>query len=170
MAAYVQDTAELNREPQNLRTAQESRPSVRLISTHRPNSAEITRQLEVAERTQACAIYSRGEVPSWLRNYSPLEDVHFIRNMTASEQTAFANLIPIQTLTAFMAASTDAALQEREHAEVRKHANIGSTPPWHATGGHTETTNLTARTPTTDQGYPARSQTSPVTASSLPRA
>jgi hypothetical protein len=169
MAAYVQDTAELNREPQNLRTAQEPRPSVRLISTHRPDSAEIARRLEVAERTQACVIYSRGEVPSWLRNYSPLEDVQFIRNMTASEQAAFANLIPIQALTAFMAASTDAALQEREHAEVRKHTNIGSTPPWRATGRHTETTNLTARTPTTDQGYPARSQTSPVTASSLPR-
>jgi hypothetical protein len=90
--------------------------------------------------------------------------------MTGPEQTAFANLIPVPTLTAFMAASTDAALQEREHAEVQKHVSIGSTPPWHATGGHTETANLTARTPTTDRGYHARFQTSSVTASSLPRA
>ena len=126
--------------------------------------------MEDAGRTQAWAIYSRGGVPSWLSNYSPLEDVHFIRNMTASEQTAFANLIPIQALTAFMAASTDAALQEREHAEVRKHANIGSTQPWHATGGHTETTNFTARTPTTDQGYPACPQHNPAPANNHPTA
>jgi hypothetical protein len=170
MAAYVHDAAELNREPRNLRTAHESRPSVRLISTHRPDSAERARRLEVAERTQACAIYSRGEVPSWLRNYSPLGDLLFIRNMTEPEQTAFANLLPIPALIAFIAASTDTALQEREQAEVRKHVRIGSTPPWHATGGHTETANLTVRTPTTDRGYSARFQTSPVTASSLPRA
>jgi hypothetical protein len=130
MAAYVKDTAELNREPRSLLAVQGSQPSVRLlplllllVPTHNADSAERAenaRLAEMAERTQACKIYRRGEMPSWVRNYSPRDDLTFIRNMTSSEQTAFAHEIPIPGLTAFIAASTDAALQEREQAEVRK--------------------------------------------------
>ena len=164
----MNDTAELNREPRSLRTIQDSRPSVRLISTQSRDPAERARQLEMAERTQACAIYSRGEVPSWPRNYSPLGDLSFIRNMTELEQTTFANLIPIPNLATFMAASDEAVLQEREQTEVRKYANAGRTPPWHMPGGHTEAPNSASRTPATNRDYSARFQTSPVTANSLP--
>jgi S-formylglutathione hydrolase FrmB len=103
-----------------------------------------------------------------VRNDSPLDDLTFIRNMTGSEQTAFAHEIPIPGLTAFLAASTDAALQEREQAEVRKHANNGRMPPWYAPSVHTETPNLAVRTPTTNRDYPDHFQTSLVTASNLP--
>jgi hypothetical protein len=120
-------TAELNREPRNLRTA--SRPIVKLISTHRADPAESARRRETEERARSCAFYSVGKVPPWPRSYSPLGDRSFIRTMTDLERKTFTNLIPIHTLTAFTAASTDAALKEREQAEVRKHTSIGSTPP-----------------------------------------
>ena len=76
------------------------------------------RRLDMVERTQACVIYSRGEIPSWARNYSPLGDLPFLRHMTELEQIAFANEFPSPGLAAFIAASTDEALQERERAEV----------------------------------------------------
>ena len=151
MAAYVGGTVEPNRKPRNLSVVQGSQPSVamhgsqpsvRLRPTHETDSDERARQWEKVERTQACVIYSRGEIPSWMRDYSPLGDLPFIRSMTGPEQTAFANEIPTPGLAAFIAASTDAALQEREQAEFRKHANNGRTPPWYAPDGHTETPNL----------------------------
>ena len=129
-------TAERIREPRNLRTA--SRPIVKLISTHRADPAERARQVETEERARSCAFYSRGHVSPWPRNFSPLGDPAFIRTMTDLERKAFTNLIPIHALNAFTAACTDAALKEREQAEVRKHMSIGSTPPWHTRGPSTQ--------------------------------
>jgi len=144
MATYVGDTAESNRESRNLPAVLRSQPSVRLSPTHETDSAERARQWEKVERTQACVIYSRGEIPSWVRSYSPLGDLPFIRSMTELEQTTFASEFPTPGLAAFIAASTDAALQEREEAEVRKHTNNGRTPPWYAPGEHTEKPNSVA--------------------------
>jgi hypothetical protein len=144
MAAYVGDTAESNRESRNLPAVQGSQPSVRLSPTHETDSAERARQWEKVERTQACVIYSRGEIPSWVRSYSPLGDLPFIRSMTELEQTTFASEFPNPGLAAFIAASTDVVLQEREEAEVRKHTNNGRTPPWYAPGEHTETPSSVA--------------------------
>ena len=67
----------------------------------------------MAERVQACAIYSREEIPSWARSYSPLDDLPFLRGMTELEQDTFANEFPSPGLVAFIAASTDAAIQVR---------------------------------------------------------
>ncbi len=105
-----------------------------------------------------CAIYSRGEIPPWIRDWSPLDDLTFIRNMTTSEQASFTNMIPAPGLAVFMAASTEAELQKREQAEVQKHLNNGTTPPWcHASHGDNS-----------NRDRLERFQTSLVTASSLP--
>ena len=145
MAAYVGDTVEPNRELRNLRTERGSQPSVRLSPTHETDSAERARRWEMAERVEACAIYSRGEIPSWMRSYSPLDDLPFLRGMTGLEQATFANKFPSPGLIAFIAASTDAAIQERERAEVRKHTSNDRTPPWYAPDGHKVTSNIAAR-------------------------
>ena len=188
MAAYVKNTVEPNPESRNVHTAQGSQPSVRLSPTHETDSAERARRWELAERTQACVIYCRGEIPSWTRNYSPLGDLHFIRSMNVPEQIAFVTEITAAGATDFIAASTDAVLQEREQAEVRKYTSNGRTPPWYAPDGHTETPNFAVRDSdnphgrsssssgssnqgnTSDRDYLERFQTSPVTARNLPDA
>ena len=118
---------------------------MRLSPTHERDSAERARRLEMTERFQARAIYSRGEIPSWARNYSPLDDLPFLRSMTGLEQIAFANEFPSPGLAAFIAASTDEALQERERAEARKHTSNSRTPPWYTPDGHKTTSNFAAR-------------------------
>jgi hypothetical protein len=65
--------------------------------------------------------------------------------MTVLEQAAFASEFPNPGLAAFIAASTDEELQERERAEVRKHTSNSRTPPWYAPEGHKATPNLTER-------------------------
>jgi hypothetical protein len=65
--------------------------------------------------------------------------------MTGLEQAAFANEFPNPGLAAFISASTDEALQERERAEVRKHTSNSRTPPWYAPDGHKATPNFAAR-------------------------
>ena len=65
--------------------------------------------------------------------------------MTGLEQTAFANEFPSPGLAAFIAASTEDALQERERAEVRKHTDNSRTPPWYAPDGHKATSNFAVR-------------------------
>ena len=145
MAAYAGDTAEPNQESRNLRTEQGSQPSVRLSPTHERDSAERTRRLEMRERLQACVIYSRGEIPPWVRNYSPLGDLPFLRSMTGLEQAAVANEFPSPGLVAFIAASTEEEIQERERAEVRKHTSNDRTPPWYVSDGHKATSNFAVR-------------------------
>ena len=112
MAAYVKNTVEPNPESRNVHTAQGSQPSVRLSPTHEADSAERARRWEMVERVRACVIYCRGEIPSWTRNYSPLGDLHFIRTMNVPEQIAFVTEITAAGATDFIAASTDAVLQE----------------------------------------------------------
>ena len=87
----------------------------------------------------------RDPIPSWARSYSPLGDLPFLRSMTELEQAAFANEFPSPGLAAFIAASTDEALQERERAEAQKPTNNGRTPPWYAPDGHTATSNFAVR-------------------------
>ena len=186
MAAYVKNTAEPNREPRNVHTALESHLSVRLSPTHATDSAKRARQWEVAERIRACMEYSRGAIPSWMRNYSPLDDVQFIRNMTELEQLAYWREITVASLPDFIATSTDEMLQEREQAEVLKYTNVSRTPPWYAPKEHTETPNFAVRDSNNPHARPSSSsrvanqednssrdwlerfQTSPVTASNLP--
>ena len=166
MEAYVKSTVEPNWETRNLHIAQGNQPSARLsltqpsvrsITTQSPDSAARARRAELAERSQACAIYSRGEIPPWIRDWSPLDDLTFIRNMATSEQATFTSMIPAPGLAVFMAASTDAELQKREQAEVQKHLNNGTTPPWcHASHGDNS-----------NRDRFERFQTSLVTASSL---
>ena len=102
MAAYVKNTVEPNPESRNVHTAQGSQPSVKLSPTHETDSAERARRWELAERTQACVIYCRGEIPSWTRNYSPLGDLHFIRSMNVPEQIAFVTEITAAGVTDFV--------------------------------------------------------------------
>ena len=86
---------------------------------------------EMAERAWACQFYIRGEIPPWLREWSPRDDLTFIRSMeplvfqsngaTGPIESYFANLISVPNLAAFIAASTSAVLQTREQAEVQKY-------------------------------------------------
>jgi hypothetical protein len=75
----------------------------------------------MAERARACELYSRGEIPTSVREWSPLDDLTFIRSMAPLEQSYFANASLVPNLAAFIDASTRAVLQAREQAEVQKY-------------------------------------------------
>ena len=69
-----------------------AQPSVGLAPTHAPDSATgpgraVENDAEMAERAWACQFYSRGEIPPWLREWSPRDDLTFIRSIKWSHWT-----------------------------------------------------------------------------------
>ncbi len=156
----------------SVRSAQ---PSGRLAPTHAAAGAlrAVENDAEMADRARACQFYSRGEIPPWLREWSPRGDVTFIRSIAPLDQAYFAKLSSVPNLAAFIATSTSAVLQAREQAEVQKYANeVGCTPPWHRgidnPLGRGSSSSGSSQGGTSNQDRPEPFQTSPVTANNLP--
>ncbi len=85
----------------SVRSAQ---PSGGLAPTHAAAGTwrTVENDAEMAERAWACQFYSRGEIPPWLREWSP-DDMTFIRSMAPLDQSYFAKLISVPNLAAFIA-------------------------------------------------------------------
>ena len=80
-------------------------------------------------------------------------------------------MIAAPSLATFMAASTDAALQAREQAEIKKYADFDCTPPWQRskTGDNRDWSDRSSSSQgdISNRDCPDRFHTSPVTASNL---